>query len=245
MQSFEDYATSLPNPFKDKRPAAAMATSADIATSEAEEKQKKGFLNPKTDTEKRVKYVLESLLGADLRKDGDWITVGKGFKTWQRKTSDLIGGVCLPGDPVMRRLYVEVKGCSPGTNFSLARLDSRTKTRPSQHERLSAKHDTGHLVWLAIGWWYAKCGVKSTTEERGSRVYTRWMRDNLYLSIDLIPWNVWTDNVLPDLNRRTFRRKDRHIIKDCEIGKVGNRWTLAKEHWWWHLHHEDIMFAVH
>lgn len=228
---------NLPIPGVDPMPPRVEMTDEQKAKAKADKKAKRQFLNVKTDTEKRVKYVLEKLLGADLRKDGDWATLPGGQQIWQRKVSDFSGGVCLsPGAP-RSSVFVEVKGCAPGSDFSLARLDRpQRKGAPSQSQRLSEKHEEGYLVWLAIGWWYAlKSATKPIIEERKGRTYTKWEKDSVGLEIDLVPWDIWEVRILPALARRktaqrTLRRRDRDLTGDCRIYKV-KKWELAPTHW--------------
>jgi len=224
----DDLIATLPDPKKDKMPPRVGFSEEGYKQAIEDNKRKSLYLNPKTDTEKKVKYVLKSLIGADLAKDGDWITVVGGREVWQKKVADYSGGIPYGGGVLA--LYVEVKGISPGKNFQLARLDKRNNPKqPSQHEKLTKAHKLGYLTWLALGFWDAKHFAKPVMEERKGRKYTKWIRGELRLTIYLIDWGIWL-NLLSELKGRSLKQKDRAMMEDMSIYKV-NRWTIHHNHW--------------
>lgn len=227
----EDLIQNLPDPEKDERPPPVTFTKEGYEQAQKDKAEKRSYLNPKNDTEKRVKYVLNKLLGADLTKDGDWVTVAGGRNVWQKKISDYVGGIPLEGN--MLAVYVEVKGISPYKNFQLARLDKRNNPRqPSQHEKLTDAWERGYKVWLALGFWDAKPHAVPVMHLKKGRQYTKWYRAELDLVIYLIDWGMWLNVILPELgDRRSLRQKDRPMIRDAAIYKDGRKWELHPQHW--------------
>lgn len=234
----EDLIQSLPDPEKDEMPPRVGFTKEGYEQAMADKAQKRAFLNPKKDTETRVKYVLNKLLGTDLTKDGDWVTVAGGRDVWQKKISDYVGGIPVGGS--MLALYVEVKGVSPYRNFQLGRLDKRNNpSQPSQHEKLTTAMEKGYTVWLALGFWDAKPHAVPVKQFKNGRQYTKWYRVELDLVIYLIDWKMWLNVVLPELgDRRSLRQKDRQLVRDAAIYKNGNRWELHPQHW---LHSSPLL----
>lgn len=235
MDDFQKLIGSLPDPEVDTLPPYVEFTPEAQERAQEDRKEKRQYLNPKTDTERKVKYVLTQspLFDATLKKDGDWITIAGGREIWQKKDADYVGGVLCPGMVKRIVLYVEVKGVSPGNNFQLARLDRRTKpNKPSQHEKLCDKYADGNLVWLAIGWWDARKGTKPIPVVTGKRTRNAWLMSDIAFMISLIPWGDWLNIVLPELGeRRSIRQRDREILGDYAIYKHGRRWVLSHTHW--------------
>jgi hypothetical protein len=235
MDDFQKLIDSLPDPEIDTLPPYVEFTPEAQERVKKDRREKRRYLNPKTDTEEKVKYVLTKspLFDATLKKDGDWITVAGGRDIWQKKISDYIGGVLCPGMVQRMVLYVEVKGVSPGNNFQLSRLDRRTKpNKPSQHEKLCDVYADGNLVWLAIGWWDARKGMESVTIDTRNRSRKAWLMADVFLQISLIPWGDWLNMILPEIEpRRSIRQKDRDMLSSYLIYKCGHRWDLASGHW--------------
>lgn len=205
---------------------------------------KKDLLDVAKETEKAVKYILckSSLFGAVLSKDGDWVTYARGQEVFQKKVSDYMGGVKVPGYSEKRlHLYVEVKGVSPEKDFALARLDRPNNPKQkSQHEKLTKAYEDGSIVWLAMGWWLPLHDATPVIETKKGRTYTQWVKNELTFMLYLIDWGMWLEKVLPMLGeRRTFKDGDRAFIQDCAIWKQ-HSWRLHSEHWWYryadHLH---------
>ncbi len=221
IRDLKEWIRNLPDPHTDKKPPAATISADGLARA----RQKRKFLRVGRDTEKAVKYILcdSPLFGADLKKDGDWLTVAAGRRIFQKKTADYEGGIILPRDNRMSRLFVEVKGTSPGQHFQLARLDRPNKEgERSQHDKLTEKWEEGNLVWLALGWWLAKPGTE--------KVDGKWLREDLDLEVYLVDWGHWL-NVLQDLKYRHIKHRNCNILGG-RIYKRGNVWALSHDHWW-------------
>jgi len=227
-----DLANSLPVPGVDELPPRVLASDEDRKLARNNREFQKALLNPKLDTEKAVKYVLQSrLFGGSFRKDGDWVTLAGGRQVWQKKIADLHGGLPVTS-AYLTSTYVEIKAVSPGKGFAFARLDKRNNPRqPSQFEKLGAAHRSRHLVLLAIGWWDALSGTAPIMLERGSRKITRWKRADVSLTITLLRWGDWT-TIASGHKFRTLRQKDRHLLDNYVVSKIGGRWALAPGHWW-------------
>lgn len=232
----------LPDPAKDPMPSRVTISQGGIERRKAVKKEESQYLDPKNDTEARVKYLLESkLFGATLRKDGDWVTVPGGREVYQKKISDFVGGITFPGEDHQRLLYVEVKGVSPRNNFNLSRLDkSNRKGQKSQHEKLQEVFDAGAFVLVAIGWWDALPGKRPVIVEKKGREYTYWKKKDLVLTVTLTRWDMWINFVLPMLkerygDRRSIPNKPRDkefFFMEDRVTKFGNRWQLSPQHWW-------------
>lgn len=239
MIDLQDIVNSLPVLGVDEMPPMVEMSQKDKAAA-AEERKKGGtLLDPKKDTEDRVKYVLGSLCGMRLKKDGDWAVTAGGQQFWAKKVADFVGST--PGPEKNYHTYVEVKGISPGKNFAFIRLDkANTRGQPSQFEKLQEAWEHGNLVYLALGWWVARKRAKHTVIEKGNRKLTKWYRDTLDLEIALIPWHWWVDHV-----EGTKRRSITYSIlceqfRNCIIFKVGNRWCLTADHWWYEFPGMDL-----
>lgn len=232
MDAFEKLVDSLPVPGVDERPPYVEMTERERRMAVEAKWEARALLNPKTDTEKRVKYVLESLLGMKLRKSGDMRTTAGGREFWQKEVADYVG--YTPGPDKNYHTYVEVKGISPGgKSFSFGRLDRRNNPRqPSQDEKLTEAWGHGNLVFLAIGLWFADHHSQSTKVKRGSRKVTKWYRDDLKLEIWLIPWDRWKRHVEGTKRRSITRMILGNEFGDCHIFKDNNRWILGPDHWW-------------
>ena len=232
--AFQKLVDSLPVPGVDEKPPMVEISDRDRALAAEDRMVSNALLDPKRDTEDRVKYVLRSLCGMELKKDGDWKVSASGQEFWSKKVADFVGHSPNP-DPGGKNLhtYVEVKGISPGKTFAFSRLDKRNNSRqPSQFEKLQEAWEHGNLVYLALGWWVARSGAKHTVIEKGKRKHTKWYRDTLDLEIALIPWHWWVDHV-----NGTKRRSITYSIlgdkfQDCIIFKANNRWQFTPGHWW-------------
>ena len=235
MNDFQKIIDSLPDPEVDTQPPYVEFTPEQQEQAKQDRREERRYLNPKTDTEQKVKYVLTQspLFDATLKKDGDWITIAGGREIWQKKDADYTGGVLCPGMVKRMVLYVEVKGVSPGNRFNLARLDRRTNPKKkSQHEKLCDKYADGNLVWLAIGWWDARKGTKFVLLDTQKRSRKAWLLSDVALTISLIPWGDWLNMILPELgNRRSIGQKQREMLISYDISIQGRRWTLASGHW--------------
>jgi hypothetical protein len=221
---------TLPDPKVDKRPKAAMVDEEGARLAREQRNFMSSLMDPKVDTEERVKYVLHSLFGMHLKKDGDWKTYPNGRTVWQKKIADYYGST--PANGVNWHTYVEVKGISPGKVFSLSRLDRPNKPgQESQFDKLTRVYKRGDFVLLAIGWWLPKSGTEPVMIEQGSRKITKWKRGELDLEIDLIEWGLFM-HMYPNLKRRTLARSHFSPLPPCRIFKSGNRWALEHDHWW-------------
>lgn len=222
---------NLPDPERDEKPPPVGFSEEDLAKIKADKAYERQFLNVKNDTEKKVKYVLKSLMGAQLSKDGDYITIAGGRQVWQKKIADYMGGIPHPDGGYIFS-YIEVKGVSPGNNFQLSRLDRRTNPKqPSQHEKLTKAWKDGFDVWLALGFWDAIDDARPVIENRKGRNYKRWKKEDVELTIYVIPWFAWVKDILPQLKYRSLRQKDRDLIEGMAIYKEYNRWTMHPDHW--------------
>ena len=227
MTNFDDIVASLPDPKRDRLPPRVEFTPEGALQAQKDRMFKMALLNTKTHTEQAAKYILEGrLFKGSFQKDGD-IVPSSG--RWQKKVSDFVGGIPMLARP-NAHCYVEVKGVSPGQSFAFSRLDKRNNPRkPSQHEKLSAEVGKGNVVWLFIGWWDSD--VEPMMVERGSRKVRKWYKKDAVMTGTLIRWVDWVE-----LSRghklRSLRQKDRHLLDDCRISKVGNRWVLDDNHWW-------------
>lgn len=226
----EDLIATLPDPTKDKKPPPAMVSKEGAELAKAQAAFDASLLDPKVDTENRVKYVLESLFGMKLKKDGDWKTYPNGRTVWQRKVSDYVGST--PAGGYNAHTYVEVKGVSPGNNLNLARIDRPNKKgEKSQLEKLTEADENGNFVILAIGWWIAPPWTEPVMIQQKSREITRWRREVMDLEIDIIEWSQFM-GVYSEMKRRSIRRVDMKLFPPCRIFKFGNRWKLCDNHWW-------------
>lgn len=230
--SIEELASNLPVYGVDSVPHAVSMSAESAEMAEHDKKFFAQFLDPKNDTEQRVKYVLSSLFGMKLKKDGDYVTIAGGRQVWRKKVSDYVG--YTPAKKHNWLTYVEVKAVSPGNNFNLSRLD-RTGNPDgiTQHERLSKVSNDGNLVLLAIGWWFPRHESVPTLVSRDGIQRVYWPKKDVYLEIDLIMWPDWLE-LLSGLDRRSIRPKDREsYMHDCKImqGPHG-RWFINDAHWW-------------
>ena len=235
MDNLQAFLDSLPDPETDTLPHYVEFTPEQQERAKRDKGEKRQLLNPKIDTEEKVKYVLTKspLFDATLKKDGDWKTVVGGREIWQKKTADYIGGVLVPGAVRRMVLYVEVKGVSPGNAFNLSRLDRRKNPKQkSQHEKLCDVYADGNLVWLAIGWWDALPGTEPVMVQKKKREYKAWCKEDVALTISLIPWGDWLNMVLPEIEpRRSIGQKQRDLLRSYGIFVHNRRWMLAPGHW--------------
>lgn len=226
---------SLPVPGKDEKPPPVMASREERQTAAANRGFAAALLNPKNDTERMVKYILQSrMFGGHFRKDGDWATLPNGRRVWQKKVADLYGSIMLHGQQNAAFAYCEIKGVSPGNSFSFSRLDKANNPRqPSQHEKLTEAMNRKQIVWLAIGWWDALPGVSPIREkDKAGRNRTYWRKDELELIVTLVRWSEWL-KIYDEHKYRSIRQKDRRLLDHCRIFKgENNRWQLAADHWW-------------
>lgn len=229
MTNFDDLVANLPDPTKDALPPRVDFTPEGVAQAEKDKAFRKSLLNTKTDTERLAKYILEGrLFNGSFRKDGDWTTLG-GRQIYQKKISDLVGSVPYLSRP-NAMCYVEVKGVSPGQSFAFSRLDKpNNPKKPSQHEKLNARWMYGDLAWLFIGWWDSD--VEPIMVKQGSRNIRRWYKKDVEMTGTLIRWEDWLE-IYNNHNRRSIRQRDRHLLNDYRIYKLGNRWLLDDNHWW-------------
>jgi len=242
MPTIEELAASLPDPKRDKMPPPVTIRQEDASRAKQDKAFMDSLLDPKVDTEERVKYALGSLFKMNLKKDGDWKTYPSGRSVWQRKISDYVGSTPAAGYNI--HTYVEVKGVSPGNNFNLARIDRSEGGKPTQLQKLSVAHNDGNFVMLAIGWWVPVPYTQPVKVMQKSREVTRWRKDDVELEIDLIEWNDFL-SVYSSLNRRSIRRSDMDLFPPCRIYKDGNRWKVAEGHWWEGLRLlESPMFGI-
>ena len=231
MTDFDKLLASLPTPGIDERPPYVEMDADQKRRAAMDGKWEASLLDPKNDTEKRVKYVLENLCGMHLKKDGDYVTIPGGRLVWQKKISDYVGST--PGNERNYHTYVEVKGISPGNRFSFVRLDKSNKPgEPSQHEKLSDAWDAGNLVFLVIGWWLAPRNTKPIKIEKNNKVYTKWKKSELELEIDLIPWSRWLKFYTNTKARSLTKTQSITHFADCLITKAGREWAMASDHWW-------------
>jgi hypothetical protein len=222
IADLKEWIQNLPVPGVDEKPPEVTLSAQDMI----KVKNKRKLLRVGRDTERAVKYILcdSPLFGADLKKDGDWLTVAGGHKVFQKKTADYQGGIMLPDTLIRSSLFVEVKGVSPGYHFQLSRLDRPNKEgSKSQHEKLTEKWEEGDLVWLAIGWWLRK-------DPSVEKVNGKWNRDDLDLEVSLVDWGDWLD-VLQTLKYRHIKHRDSNALGG-KIYKKGNVWALSENHWW-------------
>lgn len=230
MDDLQTLIDSLPVPGVDEMPPMVELSEKDRIYAAEEKKISDALLDPKNDTEKRVKYVLESLCGMRLKKDGDWRVSASGQQFFAKKVADYVGST--PGNDRNYHTYVEVKGISPGKNFAFIRLDqTNTNGQPSQFEKLTEAWEHGNLVFLALGWWIGSNG-KYIVEERGKKKFTRWYRDTLKLEFALIPWNRWVVHTKITKRRSLTYTTLGNEFQDCMIYKTGNRWHFTPGHWW-------------
>lgn len=234
----EKWVSMLPDPEVDERPPYVGLSDEDKRKAEEDEAYEAQFLDVAKDTERLAKYVLTKHFGCKLRKDGDWITTVSGQEVWQKKTADYRGSIALPGLSYNPSLFVEVKGISPEKLFQLARLDRRNNpNQKSQHEKLNDAYIYGDMVWLVLGWWFARIGSQPVMEERKGRIYTRWRTEDVYLSLDVIQWKDWL-MFLEGLKRRSLRLNERAMLRPCTVEKNDSgRWELCPNHWFrnWRL----------
>lgn len=229
--NWEDLVNSLPDPTKDPMPPRVGFTPEGARQAKKDKALKRALLNPKRDTERAAKYILEEspLFGGKFRKDGDWVTLSSGRKVYQRKVSDFVGGIPLHERPV-GLCYVEVKGVSPGGSFPFSRLDRRNNPRqPSQFEKLQAEWELGSLVWLFIGWWDSE--KQPTVIKRGHREVSKWYREDCEMVATLLRWSDFLE-IYDSHKYRSIRQKDRYLLDDYRIRKIGGRWLLDDNHWW-------------
>jgi hypothetical protein len=234
MTDWDDIVDSLPDPTKDKLPPRVGLTPEGKQKAKSDSEFKKSLLNTKSDTERLAKYILEGrLFGGNFRKDGDWVTLPNGRSVYQKKVSDLVGGVPLPDRP-LALTYVEVKGVSPGQSFAFSNLDKRNNPKqPSQQEKLCAEWELDSLVWLFIGWWDSD--TQPITVERGSRKERKWFKEDCEMTGTLLRWGDWLE-LYYNHSYRSIRQKDRHLLDSYRVRKVGGRWQLDDNHWWRGVH---------
>lgn len=227
--TWDELVASLPDPTKDKLPPRVEFTPQGEQKALADKAFKKSLLNTKSDTERQAKYILEGrLFGGNFRKDGDWVTLPGGRQVYQKKVSDLVGGVPLTTPNAL--CYVEVKGVSPGRNFPFSALDRpNNPNRPSQFEKLNIEWERGNLVWLFIGWWDSD--AQPIIVEHGSRKVSKWFKKDCEMTGTLLRWCDWLE-IYNNHTRRSLRQRDRHLLDDYRIIKEGGRWLLDDNHWW-------------
>lgn len=230
--NLEDHIASLPDPTKDKMPPRVGFTKEGEAQARADKAFLASLLDPKRDTERAVKYVLQGpLFGGNFRKDGDWVTLAGGRQVWQKKVSDLVGGVTVGKRP-NALVYAEVKGISPRQTFAFSRLDKANNPRqPSQQTKLTREWERGNLVWLALGWWDTLPGKEPVRVQQKTRTLTRWKKVDVELTIYLLRWQDWLE-IHGSHKVRSLRKKDRGLLDSFRIKKVRGLWTLAPDHWW-------------
>ena len=230
MINWEEHIANLPDPTRDPMPPRVDFTPEGALQAAEDKALKKALLDTKRDTERLAKYILEGpLFGGNFRKDGDWVTLPGGRKVYQKKVSDLVGGIPLRSRP-NALCYVEVKGVSPGRSFAFSRLDKRNNPKqPSQFEKLYVEWERGNYVWLFIGWWNS-CEAPVRVQ-RGSRKVSMWKREDCEMVGTLLRWSDFLE--LYNAHKyRSFRQKDRPLLNDYRIMKEGSRWALDENHWW-------------
>lgn len=220
---------SLPDPSKDAMPPPVMASKEDMALSAESAALVSSLLNPKKDTEKAVKRVLEGrTFGGKFHKDGDYVTLVGGMQVWQKKVSDFVGEISIRSASHRVHAYVEVKGVSPGNPFQFGRLDkANNPNQPSQQEKLTEAYERKNIVWLAIGWWDAM----PRTQPIDFGGHKKWKKDDLNLTISLVRWSRWLE-IYNTHKFRSLRQRDRHLLSDCSICKEKGVWRLCDDHWW-------------
>lgn len=230
MIDWEKHIANLPDPTRAPMPPRVQFTAEGAAKAEQNRQLKDSLLDPKSDTERLAKYLLEGrLFGGRFVKDGDYVTLPGGTRVWQRKVSDLVGSVPLADRP-NAHTYVEVKGVSPGGSFPFSRLDKRNNPRqPSQFEKLMAEWELGNLVWLFIGWWDSE--AEPILVKQGSREVRRWRREDCEMVGTLLRWEDWLE-IYYKHKYRSLRQQDRPLLDDYRIRKVGRYWLLDDNHWW-------------
>jgi len=228
--NWEEHIANLPDPTKDALPPRVGFTAEGALQAERDRMFKMSLLNTKSDTERLAKYILEGrLFGGNFRKDGDWVTLPSGRVVYQKKISDLVGGIPLPSRP-NAHTYVEVKGVSPGKSFYFGNLDKpNNPNQPSQFEKLQAEWELGNLVWIFIGWWDSDSNP--VIVRQGSREIRRWYKENCEMTGTLLRWSDWLE-IYYNHKCRSIRQRDRHLLDDYRIMKIGGRWTLDENHWW-------------
>lgn len=226
----DKHIASLPDPTRDPMPPRVDFTPEGALQAKEDRALKQALLDTKKDTERLARYILEShLFDGSFRKDGDWVTLPSGREVYQKKVSDLVGGIPFPDRP-NALCYVEVKGVSPGRSFAFSRLDKRNNPRqPSQQEKLYAEWEKGNLVWLFIGWWDSP--EQPISYKQGSREVSKWYREDCEMTGTLLRWSDWLE-IYHNHKYRSIRQKDRHLLRDYRITKIGGRWLLDNNHWW-------------
>jgi len=232
MFDWEEHIASLPDPKKDNLPPRVGFTKQGLEQAQADKEFLASLLDSKRDTERMVKYVLEGgIFGGNFRKDGDWVTLAGGRQIWQKKVSDLVGGVTV-GERPNALTYVEVKGISPKQAFAFSRLDKANNPRqPSQQEKLAKEWGRGNLVWLALGFWDALPGATPVKVRQKTRALLKWKKVDVSLTICLLRWQDWLE-IYGSHKVRSLRQKDRYLLDRHRIKKVGGLWTLDPFHWW-------------
>ena len=232
MFDWEEHIANLPDPKKDNLPPRVGFTKQGLEQAQADKKFLASLLDSKRDTERMVKYVLEGgIFGGNFRKDGDWVTLVGGRQVWQKKVSDLVGGVTV-GERPNALTYVEVKGISPKQAFAFSRLDKANNPRqPSQQEKLAKEWGRGNLVWLALGFWDALPGTAPVKVRQKTRTLLKWKKVDVSLTICLLRWQDWLE-IYGSHKVRSLRQKDRYLLDRHRIKKVGGLWTLDPFHWW-------------
>lgn len=232
MSDWDEHIASLPDPKKDKLPPRVKFTNQGLAQAKANKSFLASLLNSKKDTERAVKYVLErGIFGGNFRKDGDWVTLAGGRQVWQKKVCDLVGGMTI-GERPNALTYVEIKGISPSRTFAFSRLDKANNPRqPSQQAKLTREWERGNLVWLALGWWDALPGRTPVKVRQKTRTLTKWKKVDVELTICLLRWQDWLE-IYDNHKFRSLRKKDRPLLDDFRIKRVGGIWTLDLNHWW-------------
>lgn len=224
MTDWDKLVASLPDPTKDKMPPRVEFTPEGERQALADKAFKQSLLNTKSDTERQAKYILEGrLFGGNFRKDAD-------VAPYREKISDFVGGIPLSTNMPNSLCYVEVKGVSPGRGFPFSALDRpNNPNRPSQFEKLNAEWERGNLVWLFIGWWDSD--TQPILVEKGSRKERKWFKEDCEMTGTLLRWSDWLE-IYNNHNKRSLRQKDRHLLDDYRIRKIGGRWLLDDNHWW-------------
>jgi hypothetical protein len=227
---WEEHVANLPDPTRDPMPPRVEFTEEGEQQAQEDRRFKQALLNTKKDTERAAKYILESrLFGGNFRKDGDWVTLPSGREVYQKKVSDLVGGIPLRTRP-NAHTFVEVKGISPGQSFAFSRLDKRNNPRqPSQFEKLMGEWELGNLVWLFLGWWDSEAAPIMVRQ--GSREVRKWRKADCEMTGTLLRWGDWLE-IYYGHKYRSIRQRDRHLLDDYRITKTGGRWTLDRNHWW-------------
>jgi len=243
MDDFDRLVASLPDPETDEKPPPVMATSDEVAQSARDSAFMSALLDPKNDSEDRVKYVLtkakfgrggKEIFGAALEKDGDWETSASGRDFYRKRTADFRGGVYIDeGDEHRSAVFVEVKGISPDKSFALSRLTKPpSSSGPSQYKKLTERYLGGDVVWLALCWWDAVPWSEPVDLKQRTRTIKKWRSPDVKLTITLIRWGEFTEEIMPSLRYKSIRQKDRHLLDHCRIYKKGSMWALCPNHWW-------------